>query len=89
MGCNKNDVISEPKLTMGQTIQQYYPDIRIEQRQGSEGIRHKIFHGISYLNKEANSTKSPVQEQPKQLRPTSLTDLLKQEDDKNNDQQNH
>jgi len=83
MGCNKNDVVSDSKLTMSQTIQQYYADVRIEQRQihSAGGFRHKIFHGIAYVNKEDN-TKIPVTEQPKQSRPTSLTDLLKQEDEK-------
>jgi hypothetical protein len=90
MGCNKNDVVSESKLFMGQTIQQDIEDVTIELRLGKDGSRHKIIHGISYLNKEDNnSTKMPVQKEQRSSQPTSLTDLLKQEDDKNNDQQNH
>lgn len=86
MGCNKNDVVSESKLTMGQTIQQYYADVRIEQRQvhAQAGFRHKIFHGISYINKEDNeSPKMP--EQKEQTRPTltSLTDLMGKEGENN------
>ncbi len=75
MGCSKHDIAPDPKLTVTQSLQQDIVDITIEVKIINQ-TRHRIIHGISYVNKEDNeSTKMPPNKKYKhaQLQQVSAT----------------